>query len=82
MTAEDLKAWRKLYFLTHAQLADILGVHVTTVARWEDGRTPPPKWLPIALESISGQRTVLAKKLRDRGVTLRERRRAARQAAS
>ena len=38
MTPDDLRSLRARLDLTQQQLADLLGVHQTTVARWETGR--------------------------------------------
>lgn len=53
MTPETLISLRTLAGLTQSGLAAYLGVHRTTVARWETGRTPIPPWLPAALRSLT-----------------------------
>ena len=39
----NLKQWRKQRRLSQADLASILGVHRTTIARWESGECEPSK---------------------------------------
>lgn len=71
MTPEDVVAWRKAYVLSRQQLADLLGIHPTTVSRWERGTTPPPRWLPLALETLAGQREKLVRRMHERRLTIR-----------
>lgn len=52
MTPVQLAAWRNYYQLTQLQLAQLLGVHFTTVAKWETGRYAIPPYLGLALETI------------------------------
>jgi len=52
MTGEQLAAWRNYYQLTQPQLAQLLGVHVTTIAKWETNRYKIPPFLGLALETI------------------------------
>lgn len=66
MSAAEVQAWREAYVLTRAAMADLLGVDRTTVRRWETGHTPPPRWLPLALETLAGQRKQIALRLRAR----------------
>lgn len=49
---ETLVALRTLAGLTQSGLSDALGVHRTTVARWETGKVPIPKWVELALKSL------------------------------
>ena len=47
MTPETLVALRTLAGLTQSGLSALLGVHRTTVARWETGKIPIPPSSPI-----------------------------------
>lgn len=49
---ETLIAIRNLAGLTQSGLADALGIHRTTVARWETGKQPIPKWVELALRGL------------------------------
>ena len=49
MTKEDLKQWRKEKGMSQAKLAELLGVRVMTVSRWELGSRSIPTLLPLAL---------------------------------
>lgn len=71
MTPDEVTGWRHEYVLTRQQLADLLGIHPTTVSRWERGSTPPPRWLPLALESLAGQREKLVRRMHERRLTIR-----------
>lgn len=63
-TGDQLKQWREDQFLTQLQLATLLDVHVTTVARWEIGTRRIPGTLRLALEQLAGQRQRLVQRLR------------------
>lgn len=52
MTKRALKHFRSTYGLTQARLADALKVNVSTVAHWEQGVTPMPRWLPASLAAL------------------------------
>jgi transcriptional regulator with XRE-family HTH domain len=75
MKPRELVAWRAKHYLDQADLADILGVHYSTVANWEHGRTRIPQMVELALETISGQRARLIKQLAAKRAELAERRR-------
>ena len=64
MSPEELKAWRETYMLSQAKLATLLGVHPTTLERWEWGKARIPNMVPLALETLAGQRATIAKRLR------------------
>ena len=64
MEPGELVAWRRTYLVSQTQLADLVGVHKDTVKRWESGETRIPKMLPLALETVAGQREKLIKYLR------------------
>ena len=64
MTPGEVTVWREHYMLTRGQMADLLGVHATSVLRWENGDAPVPRWLPLALETLGGRREKIAAKLR------------------
>jgi transcriptional regulator with XRE-family HTH domain len=42
MTPDELLRWRKALRLTQAQTADLLGVKLVTLQRWEQGANPIP----------------------------------------
>ena len=52
MTAQELQEWRVSHSLTQVMLAERLGVHVQTVARWEQGARDIPPYLQLALQTI------------------------------
>lgn len=52
MSPETLLALRTLAGLTQSGLATSLGVHRTTVARWETGRSPIPRWVELAMRAL------------------------------
>lgn len=52
MQPDTLRALRVLAGLTQSGLAASLGVHRTTVARWETGRSPIPRWVELAMRAI------------------------------
>ena len=49
MTPDDLRAWREEAGLSQEGLAHLLGVSSPTIAEWEEGLVPIPKWLTLAL---------------------------------
>jgi DNA-binding transcriptional regulator YiaG len=53
MTGAELRAWREHWQLTQGQLADMLGVRLDTVGRWERLDRGIPPYLPLALETLS-----------------------------
>lgn len=71
MNPHELLAWRKTYLVSQGQLADLLDVHTNTVSRWELGESRIPGMVPLALETIAGQRAQLI-----RSLAARKRRRA------
>jgi DNA-binding XRE family transcriptional regulator len=48
----ELKAKRECLGLTQTELADILGVKMNTVYRWENGILPVPKSIALAIETV------------------------------
>lgn len=52
MTGAELKAWRTKRNLTMEALARRLGVSITTVYRWESGRTQVQRFLPDRLARL------------------------------
>ena len=53
MTPAELRAWRTTRKLSQSRLADLLGVHWTTVQRWERAEREIPGFLGLALESLA-----------------------------
>lgn len=49
---ETLVTLRTLAGLTQSGLSSALGVHRTTIARWETGKLPIPKWVELAMRSL------------------------------
>ena len=47
VTPEALRAWRTGRGLTQAQLAELAGVSVRQIKRWEAGAHPVPKLLEL-----------------------------------
>jgi DNA-binding transcriptional regulator YdaS (Cro superfamily) len=74
MKPRELVAWRRKQFLDQVDLADLLGVHPTTVANWERGRTRIPQMAELAFETITQQRARLIKQLALRRRELAEQR--------
>jgi DNA-binding transcriptional regulator YiaG len=52
LTPAALKIWRRKHHITQGELAALLGVHISTTHRWEQGDVPIPVWLRLALESL------------------------------
>ena len=52
MRPDTLRTLRTLAGLTQSGLAASLGVHRVTVARWETGRIPIPRWVELAMRSL------------------------------
>jgi DNA-binding XRE family transcriptional regulator len=52
VTPETLVTLRTLAGLTQSGLASALGIHRVTVARWETGKAPIPKWVELAIRSL------------------------------
>jgi len=52
LTPAALKIWRRKRHITQGELATLLGVHISTVHRWEGGDVPIPVWLRLALEGL------------------------------
>jgi DNA-binding transcriptional regulator YiaG len=63
MEPHDIKALRKELKVTQQKLADFLGVHVTTVTRWERGQSAPDTTtqLALAMTAFLQQRDMLAR---------------------
>ena len=71
MKAGELVKWRRAWMISRSQLADLLDVHVGTVHRWEKGESRIPGMVPLALETIAGQRRILIRSLRRQREDLR-----------
>ena len=52
MKGKELKRRRRALKLTQVELSEILGVRSNTVARWENGVSPIPKLVPLAIETV------------------------------
>jgi transcriptional regulator with XRE-family HTH domain len=52
MDGEELKGEREKLGLTQVQLAEELGVNVTTISRWERNVRSIPAHLPLALKAL------------------------------
>jgi transcriptional regulator with XRE-family HTH domain len=52
MKGKELKAWRIRSKMTQQALADALGVHRVTVAKWEAGMNEIPHYLHLALKGL------------------------------
>ena len=55
MNGNELKEWRRNQNLTQGALADLLGVHRVTIAKWEAGDRGIPPFLPLALEALENR---------------------------
>jgi DNA-binding transcriptional regulator YiaG len=55
MKGRDLTEWRKRWGLTQVKLAQVLGVDVITVSRWERGVQEPTPVLHLALEALENR---------------------------
>lgn len=52
MKGKELKQKRENLELTQTELADILGVKMNTVYRWESGILAVPKSIELAMETV------------------------------
>jgi DNA-binding transcriptional regulator YiaG len=52
MEGTELKLKREKLGLTQTELADILGVKMNTVYRWESGILSVPKSIALAMETV------------------------------
>jgi DNA-binding transcriptional regulator YiaG len=52
MEGSELKVKRENLGLTQTELADILGVKMNTVYRWESGILSVPKSIALAMETV------------------------------
>lgn len=50
MSPDALREWREARGMTQKDLANLAGVHLRTVDRWERGMTPIPKLLEVLTE--------------------------------
>ena len=63
MEGKELKQKREKLELTQTELADILGVKMNTVYRWESGILSVPKSIELAMETVERK---LTKKQQDK----------------
>lgn len=52
MTPEELKKWRADNDYSQSELADVLGVAIQTISRWERGTREITSFLHLALRTI------------------------------
>ena len=52
MTGPDIRATRAALGLTQADLAEALGVHRVTLAKWEGGTHEPPHTVVLVLQHM------------------------------
>jgi len=52
MTGQELKSWRQRWKVTQRKLAEMLGVHRVTIAKWEGESRGIPPFMPLALEAL------------------------------
>lgn len=64
MTGSELAAWRKARKVSQKVLAEILGVHILTVTRWETDARAIPSFLPLALRTIEREKLASKKKFK------------------
>jgi DNA-binding transcriptional regulator YiaG len=62
MEGIELKTKREGLGLTQTELADILGVKMNTVYRWESGILAVPKSIELAIETVERNYSKLSKK--------------------
>ena len=53
ITKEQFKSLRKELNISVSSFAYEIGVHFTTVHKWENGEVPLPKYAMVVLESLS-----------------------------
>jgi DNA-binding transcriptional regulator YiaG len=61
MDGKELKKKREALKLTQTELANILGVKMNTVYRWESGILTVPKSIALALETVERKIETLRK---------------------
>lgn len=53
MTPDELKKWREDHHVSQSELAELLGVHLGTIYRWEASDRTIPPYLALALETLA-----------------------------
>jgi DNA-binding XRE family transcriptional regulator len=78
-TGPESAAWRRACGVSQYRLAGILGIHRTTIARYELGTDPTPRWYALALAAaeplIRKQHALRRDRLRNRVGARRRRKR-------
>lgn len=62
MEGSELKRKRESLELTQTELADILGVKMNTVYRWESGILSVPKSIELAMETVERNQKQISNK--------------------
>jgi putative transcriptional regulator len=58
MKQVDVKSFRKKLRMTSQELATALGVSISTVSRWENGKSKPSRLALIRLQGLAAEKGV------------------------
>jgi DNA-binding XRE family transcriptional regulator len=58
MTPTDFRAWRKRHFPTQGKAGEVLGACRNTIFNYENGVTPIPYSVTLAMEAIDWRETI------------------------